>query len=159
MATALTPPEKSPRTRRVTRPTASRGSTAAPVAKTATPTKTAVRKAPAKRAPAAETAPAAKTTAVKKTAPVAKPSSTAKATSVPSARASATAPAQTVASRQTSLDGLERREAALRMALRDHARDLKNLRRTIKRQRIKLDSLKVDLAKTTKKRKAAAKGR
>jgi hypothetical protein len=158
MATAPTPPEKSPRTRRVTRPTSSRAFTAAPVAKTATPTKTAVRKAPAKRTAAAETAPAAKTNGVKKTARVAKPSSTAKPTSVPSARVHATAPAETVASPQNSLDDLERREAALRMALRDHSRDLKNLKKTIKRQRIKIDSLKVDLAKATKKRKAAAKG-
>jgi septal ring factor EnvC (AmiA/AmiB activator) len=54
------------------------------------------------------------------------------------------------------MDGMQRRDAALRAALRAQSKDLKSLKKTVKRHRVKLKSLKADLAKVAKAQKKVA---
>jgi septal ring factor EnvC (AmiA/AmiB activator) len=58
------------------------------------------------------------------------------------------------------MDGMQRRDAALRAALRNQSKDLKSLKKTVKRHRVELKALKADLAKVAKaQKKVASKGR
>jgi septal ring factor EnvC (AmiA/AmiB activator) len=128
----------------------------APAVEPVPATKPPANKAPAKFAPAKEAPAKVASAAPKPPAPIAVPV--------------AEAPTGPAASTRRDLDSLERREAALRDALRARAREVKKLKKSIKRQRAKIASLTSSLAKVangkaakngkiTKGGKAAAKRR
>jgi chromosome segregation ATPase len=61
--------------------------------------------------------------------------------------AAARTPAASVAAAQAVLDSVERRESALRTALRTYKKDLRRLKKKAKRHRSTLNGLKADLKK------------